>query len=260
MKFVIKSTLIAITIFVILSLATSRSASKSKTKEIRLIKVKTDKTSEGNGNISKLKNLNIKCPTGSAISDFKLQRGGKKINYTHHCLAHLAISTDSQVQYTQWDDLKDKGTNYLDRQKVQCSTGKVLSQFKLETNKNETKMRYQFTCTKADLGTCFDKVTPKTKGGKNYESIYLDRQNKIKVTNNKKQVLIGFKLQTDNYSWNPFKDYNVKYSYKIKYCDLNKQKEPEQNVTQEKIAEDEKDTQANIVDHREREVRRRRFK
>merc|ERR1711957_997623 len=166
-----------------------------------------------------------KCPTGSAISYFKLERSGGKFNYKHDCLAHLAISTDSKVEYTSWKDREDKGTNFLDRQKVKC--------------------------TKADLGKCYDKVTPKTNGGKNYESYYLDRQNKIKVTNNKKQVLTGFKLGTVNYSWiaSVGRGYNVKYFYTINYCDLNKAKEPETPHTVEQQAEDEKDTQANIVDH-----------
>merc|ERR1712166_943088 len=231
MKFVLKSTLIAITIFVILSLATSRSASKSKTKEIRSIRVVTKKTSDGSGNISNLAALDIKCPTGSAISYFKLERSGGKFNYKHDCLAHLAISTDSKVEYTSWKDREDKGTNFLDRQKVQCTKGKVLSQFRLQTKTG--KMRYQFTCTKADLGKCYDKVTPKTNGVK--------------------------KLGIVNYSWiaSVGRGYNVKYFYTINYCDLNKAKEPETPHTVEQQAEDEKDTQANIVDHREREVRRR---
>ena len=256
MKFVLKSTLIAITIFVILSLATSRSASKSKTKDVRTITGKTPKQTDGSGNVTELGKHDIKCPTGSALSYFKLERGGGKFHYKKNCLAHLAISNDSKVQYTGYTSREDKGTNFLDRQKVKCPKGKVLSQFKLQTKKG--KMRYQFTCTTADIGKCYDKVTSKTDGGKNYESYYLDRQNKIKVTNKNSQVFQGFKLQTKNFGWNPFsgRNYNVQYYYTIYYCDLNAAKEPAPK-TPEQQAEDAKNLQAGIADHREREVRRR---
>jgi hypothetical protein len=251
MKFIIKLTLAAITIFAMFSLATS-SKTSGDGKDLNL---QTGLTSDGDGKVRYLKGINTTCPTGSALSAFRLRRSGSKLRYKASCLSHESInkSPAPTTHYTSYNDRKDsnssKGTNYLDRQHVKCPAGTLLSGFQLQDN--GSKMRYKFSCIKADLGTCYVKTTGKTEGGKNYSSIYLDRQS-VKVTKSGKQALQGFSLKTKYIDWSWFKSTNINYSYRFTYCDVKTFKPTPIETTQAQ-----EDQKALKVDARERNIRRR---
>merc|ERR1712151_41416 len=261
MKFDIKSILLVITIIAVVSAATSRKRRVlSKSKLARAIEVRNKWTTADKGGIIYLDRQNVECPTGAGLTSFKLERdqGANKVRYFAKCVAHLAIKNENPTSHqtglnAHKNESGNRGTNYLDRQHVKCPAGSVLTQFKLSTVNSQ--IRYDFKCAKAELGKCYSKTTSKTQGGKNYQLWYLDRQNNVQVTQPLKQAMTGFKLKTiyHNSFSAFFSGYNVEYRYEITYCDLkNVANEQPQDPVLEK-----QETEQNLVDHREREVRRR---
>ncbi|CAB9504166.1 Mannan endo-1,4-beta-mannosidase [Seminavis robusta] len=95
------------------------------------------------GNVIFLDRHAIGCQ-GKAIQYLRLVSDGGNIGYAYQCgYDDLFEVTD---YYTEWDSIGFLGTGqpgYLDRHKVSCPTGKVLSFVQLQTNDS---MRYHYRC------------------------------------------------------------------------------------------------------------------
>merc|ERR1712032_1552566 len=159
----------------------------SKSKLARAIEVRVKWTDADRGGVVYLDRQNVECPTGSALTSFKLERNqvGNQVRYFAKCVNHSAINGNPTSHQTSLNSQKNesgnRGTNYLDRQNVKCPTGSVLSQFKLSTIGGQ--IRYDFQCIKAQLENATQKTLQKLKEEKITNCTILTDKIKYKLHN-----------------------------------------------------------------------------
>lgn len=181
--------------------------------------------SHSNGKVTSLKDHKVLCSTGTALVRFQLQRDDRNIRYSFDC-TQLSIFKDQQIviKNTKWNSYNGDGgaTNYLDRHEMKCGDWQAITGFQLQVQGD--KMRYEYYCTNENQELmvkgsemCYDKSTSWTQGGKDYDVVYLDRQN-VEESNPEKGAIKSIKLETKYQSWSIFHSYNVEYRYKIKQC------------------------------------------
>ena len=114
------------------------------------------------------------------MRSFGLERDSSQIHYSYKCVNYpdSISSDDCVVNYTSWNSIRSgspkSSLNYLDRLSLNCSSDRVMTYFKLERNSYD-KIRYKYTCCKANVKNCVLKNTGWTDGG-DWQAYYLDRQ------------------------------------------------------------------------------------
>lgn len=74
-----------------------------------------------------------------------------------------SITGTCRDAYTQWDEAGGWGFNFLDRHRVKCNDGEVLSKFKLETAYYPDRTRYKYRCCKIDTSPIPRKIKESSK-------------------------------------------------------------------------------------------------
>ena len=127
-----------------------------------VFKKNTNSNNDGGGNTIYLDRHNVDCGK-NPISSFKLNRPTKNtIQYNYSC-SNFKPTGKCTSNYTNWND-SGKGLNiYLDRHNVNCPTGSVLTQFKLETDhtNHPNQYRYKYNCCGVSDGNMIIKKSSK---------------------------------------------------------------------------------------------------
>jgi hypothetical protein len=157
----------------------------------------------GNGNVIFLDRHNIDCVNKPMNGLQLVNEPDSKIRYNYKCSSGN-ISGQPFIKTTEWNTRDN--VIHLDRHAIDCGSGAVLSQLKLE-NSADNKMRYSYTCIPTTNSlTCREVSTALNDDGEG-NSIFLDRHN---VTCNNDEVLQKLKLVTD--------PVQKKYQYKYTCC------------------------------------------
>ena len=129
----------------------------------------------GSGNAVYLNRQNAVCNANTAFNRINLLHNEDEQKYDYDCIGGggLDSTNASYTLYTPSNQLNDGSENgqYLDRHDVNCGTGRVLSQFKLQRtddsgNPNDNLARYQYTCLKPNGNlTCRAAQTTTTGNG-----------------------------------------------------------------------------------------------
>jgi len=189
---------IAIAIIAIVSSALKTDRSRSRNHNLNhIIEKRTLFNNADKGKIFLLERHDLTCPQNSAMSYFLYHRFGQMFQYRYNCVSSDAISSLTYAKHTAWNDINtglfsSYSLLLLQKHLVRCEEGEVLQQFQLERNSTKDKIRYRYTCVKAQTVCCKDyKTSASHNSGK--KSFALDKQPVgIKSTNN--SVLKEFRL------------------------------------------------------------------
>jgi len=126
---------------------------------------------------------NVQCKDGTAMTGWKLTRGGThdKIKFAYTCCdMNSNVLGECSEESTK---LNDGGGSkwpsiYLDRHKVKCKKGTAMTGWRLDRGGTRDKYKIKYKCCKVspDMPKCTTKKTPKNDWGDG-KSIYLDRHN-----------------------------------------------------------------------------------
>jgi len=174
-----------------------------------LSEMKTDETSDMNGSMLSLTNLDVECPDGGLLNSFAIHRGaaGNTVYYDYQCLMNTDNNyPDVKKLSTQSNANGSGNTIFLDRHDVRCDPGYMLNGFGLKQNDNKD-INYNYGCVKMNTNSsvCVNKETKSNDDGSG-NVIYLDRH---QIACDKDEVLSNFHL---------IRDGSDKYKYQYQCC------------------------------------------
>lgn len=173
---------------------------------------------ENDGDVKILTKQIISCNQNfTALTRFRLERyENNKIRYNYNCLNHPMIASNKQI-YSDSTKLdignlgRGSSSNVLDRHNIKCKAGYAIKEFQLETV--DKKIRYNYKCIKAELGSCRVIINNETPAGLQYDVTNLANQ-EVSVSNESKIVLTQILLNSRYEAGKGF------LFYKFTECDL----------------------------------------
>jgi hypothetical protein len=175
----------------------------------------TNQENWDNGSYKHLENFDIKCDDDQAFNGLKLVHKNDTVYYKFKCIRHLSLLNSTTEDKTTPPNslLKNTFINSLSTQKLECSKGFGLQEFKL--NENNGEIYFSFKCIKASsINGCSESKSPEKilNGKESLSNIsFLD------------DLPISIQ-QTQIFSWLKFNLVNTNgvqsFFYTYGYCDL----------------------------------------